>query len=337
MTGPPAAAEDAALTRAFALARESGVVRGPNPAVGAVVLAGDGTVLGEGWHRGAGTPHAEVEALAAAGDRARGATAVVSLEPCAHHGRTPPCVEALIDAGVARVVFGQADPNPEAAGGAAALRAAGVEVCGPWRADEARSVNEAWSTAVELGRPLVTWKVAATLDGRIAAADGTSQWITSAQSREAAHALRAASDAVLTGTGTALVDRPRLTARPGGAVAPVQPLRAVMGLTELPPDHPLADAVRLPTRDPVEALHLLWQRDVRRVMLECGPRLAGAFLDADLVDRVVWFAAPLLLGSFGLAVADGGPTTLTQASRWRLLDVGRSGADVRIDLVREDL
>jgi diaminohydroxyphosphoribosylaminopyrimidine deaminase/5-amino-6-(5-phosphoribosylamino)uracil reductase len=301
-----------------------------------VLLGADGQVLAEGWHLGAGTAHAEAVALAEVGNRAPGATAVVSLEPCAHHGRTPPCAQALIGAGVARVVFGQVDPNPAAAGGADVLRAAGVEVVGPHRAAEARSINEDWNLAAELGRPVVTWKVAASLDGRIGAADGTSQWITSAESREASHQLRAASDAVLTGTGTALVDRPRLTARPGGVAAPVQPLRVVMGLSDLPPDHPLADALRLRTRDPREALHLLWQADVRRVMLECGPRLAGAFLDEGLVDRVVWFAAPIMLGPYGLAVADGGPTTLVQASPWQVVRLGRSGVDVRLDLVRRD-
>jgi diaminohydroxyphosphoribosylaminopyrimidine deaminase/5-amino-6-(5-phosphoribosylamino)uracil reductase len=329
-------AEDAALDRAFALARESGISRGPNPAVGAVLLGADGSVVAEGWHRGAGTAHAEVMALAAAGERARGTTAVVSLEPCAHHGRTPPCAQALIEAGVGRVVFGQIDPNPRAAGGARVLRAAGVDVTGPHRAAEARSINEDWTRAAELGRPVVTWKVAASLDGRIGAADGTSQWITCPESREAAHVLRAAADAVLTGTGTALVDRPRLTARPGGIAAAVQPLRAVMGLSDLPAGHPLADAMALRTRDPLEALRLLWQVDVRRVMLECGPRLAGAFLDAGLVDRIAWFTAPIMLGPYGLAVADGGPTTLAQASPWRVVRVGRCGVDVRLDLVRED-
>ncbi|MDQ1246417.1 MAG: diaminohydroxyphosphoribosylaminopyrimidine deaminase [Actinomycetota bacterium] len=328
--------EQAALERAFELARNSGVVHGPNPAVGAVLLAPDGTVVAEGWHEGAGTAHAEAVALAAAGQNARGATAVVSLEPCAHHGRTPPCAHALSRAGVARVVFGQRDPNPAAAGGAEVLRGAGVDVSGPHRADEARAINEEWSMAAERGRPVVTWKVAASLDGRISAADGTSQWITSAQSREAAHQLRVASDAVLTGTGTALLDRPRLTARPGGQEAPRQPLRAVMGLTPLPAGHPLTDAMLLRTRDPQEALHLLWQADVRRVMLECGPRLAGAFLDADLVDRVVWFTAPIMLGPYGLAVADGGPTTLADAVTWQVVKCGRSGVDIRLDLVRRE-
>ena len=332
------AAEQEAFSVALELARSAGVTRGPNPTVGCVLLDPEGREVARGWHRGAGTPHAEADALARAGAAAQGATAVVTLEPCAHHGRTPPCAQALIAAGVRRVVLGQLDPNPEAAGGAQVLREAGVEVAGPWRAAAARALNEDWTRAQELRRPVVIWKVAASLDGRITAADGSSQWITGPQSRTAAHELRASVDAVLTGTGTALADRPRLTARPHGVTLPPeqQPLRAVMGLRELPVDHPLADAMWLRTRDPAEALALLWEADVRRVMLECGPRLAAAFADADLVDRIVWFTAPIMLGPFGLAVVDGGPTTLVEARRWQVAALAASGDDVRIDLERGD-
>lgn len=334
MTSELSAAEDAALTRAIQLARDSGVHRGPNPAVGCVLLAADGSVIGEGFHHGPGTPHAEVEALRAAAGAAHGATAVVSLEPCAHFGRTPPCAETLIAAGVRRVVFAQRDPNPQAAGGAQVLRSAGIDVVGGVRAREAQEVNPIWSAAVALGRPWVTWKVAASLDGCIAAADGTSQWITSAQARAEVHRLRSRVDAVLTGTGTALVDRPQLTARPDGHLAASQPLRAVMGMRELPDDHPLADAVRLDTREPQEALARLWDLDVRHVMLECGGQLASAFLAADLVDEIVWFAAPLLLGGKGSPVLEAGPPALSQAKPWRVAAVGQCGPDVRIDLAR---
>ena len=327
-------AENSALTRALQLARDSGVRRGPNPAVGCILLDAHGTVIAEGFHRGPGTPHAEVEALRAAGTASRGATAVVSLEPCAHHGRTPPCAEALIDAGVQRVVFAQFDPNPQAAGGAQVLGAAGVEVVGGVRAEEARDVNPVWSAAVALGRPWVTWKVAASLDGLIAASDGTSKWITSEQSREDVHRLRDRVDAVLTGTGTALADRPELTARPGGLLAAEQPLRAVMGQRDLPDDHPLSGAVRLATRDPRAALEQLWELDARHVLLECGAQLAAAFLAADLVDEIVWFAAPVLLGGQGTPVLEVGPDTLSQARAWHVRAVERCGPDVRIDLTR---
>lgn len=334
MTTEVSAAEDTALIRALQLARDSGVRRGPNPAVGCVLLDREGRVIAEGFHRGPGNPHAEAEALRAAGDASRGSTAVVSLEPCAHHGRTPPCAEALIAAGVRRVVFAQNDPNPLAAGGARVLRDAGVDVVGGVRSEEARAINPIWSAAVATGRPWVTWKVAASLDGCIAAADGTSQWITSAQSRAQVHQLRGQVDAVLTGTGTALADRPQLTARPDGQPLADQPLRAVMGMRDLPRDHPLFDGVRLVTRDPHEALAQLWELDVRHVLLECGSQLASAFLAADVVDEIVWFAAPILLGGRGTPVLEVGPPTLSQARPWLITAVDRCGPDARIHLAR---
>lgn len=327
------------MTTALDLARTSGVRRGPNPAVGCVLLDPNGHVLASGFHRGPGTAHAEAAALAVAGARARGGTAVVTLEPCAHHGRTPPCADALIAAGVVRVVFGQVDPNPVAAGGAARLQAAGVAVVGGVLAAEAAAINPIWSQAARLGRPVVTWKVAASLDGRIAAADGTSKWITGRAARAEVHELRAAVDTVLTGTGTAMADTPALTARPGGRLIEAQPLRAVMGRTVLPPDHPLATGnpgvVRLATHDPVDALRELWRLDVRHVLLECGPRLAGAFVAADVVDRLVWFVAPVLLGAAGTPVCAGGPETLTDAAAWRIEGTRTVASDVRIDAERE--
>ncbi|MFD0385192.1 bifunctional diaminohydroxyphosphoribosylaminopyrimidine deaminase/5-amino-6-(5-phosphoribosylamino)uracil reductase RibD [Streptomyces stramineus] len=206
----------------------------PNPVVGCVVLAPDGTVVGEGFHKGAGHPHAEPEALAAAGDRARGATAVVTLEPCAHTGRTGPCADALLRAGVARVLYAVPDPNPGAAGGAERLRAAGVEVVGDVLREEAERVNELWLTAIRRGRPCVTWKFGGTLDGRSAAPDGTSRWITGPAAREDAHRLRASHDAVLVGSGTLRADDPHLGLRHGVPGEP--PLRVVLDRTgSIPP------------------------------------------------------------------------------------------------------
>ena len=229
-------AETAAMRRALQIAANPGVPLGPNPRVGCVLLADDGTEVAEGFHRGAGTPHAEVAALTEAGDAARGATAVVTLEPCNHTGRTGPCVEALLAAGVRRVVFAQPDPNPEAAGGAEALRAAGVEVEAGVLADEAARLNRAWTFAVHHERPFVTWKLATTLDGRSAAADGTSRWISSEAARQDTHRLRAECDVLLVGTRTVEVDDPLLTVRDNWD-RPVrhQPLRAVMGLREIRP------------------------------------------------------------------------------------------------------
>src|SRR4051812_43769812 len=206
-------AEQAAMARALELAATPGVPLGPNPRVGCVLLDDSGATVAEGHHRGAGSPHAEADALARAGERARGTTAVVTLEPCAHTGRTGPCAVALRDAGVRRVVFAQADPNPVAAGGGVLLREAGIEVEEGLRRDDARALNRTWTFAVEHGRPFVTWKFATTLDGKSAAADGTSRWITSHAARVDAHRLRALCDAMLVGTGTVEVDDPALTVR----------------------------------------------------------------------------------------------------------------------------
>ena len=253
-------AERSAMRRALALAVTPGVPLGPNPRVGCVLLAPDGTTIAEGFHRGAGAPHAEVDALREAGDAARGATAVVTLEPCNHTGRTGPCREALVAAGVRRVVFAQPDTNPVAVGGAARLREAGIEVesagCSPRRP---QAVNRTWTFALEHGRPFVTWKFATTLDGRSAAADGTSRWVSSRAARLDTHRLRGLCDTMLVGTNTVEVDDPELTVRDEvDEPVALQPLRAVMGLRDLAPDRRIlndrAETVHLRTRDPREAL-----------------------------------------------------------------------------------
>src|SRR3954462_7018509 len=218
--------EDEAMRRAIALAGRGLGTTSPNPVVGCVLLDPDGDVAGEGFHAYAGGPHAEIVALAQAGERARGGTAVVSLEPCNHTGRTGPCSVALINAGVTRVVIAVDDPTPVASGGAVTLRAAGVQVETGVRRAEAEQGNIAWLTAVRRGRPYVTWKFAATLDGRSAAADGTSQWITSAPARADVHTLRSTVDAIVAGVGTVLADDPQLTVRDAqGSPAIRQPLR----------------------------------------------------------------------------------------------------------------
>ncbi|GAB3882897.1 bifunctional diaminohydroxyphosphoribosylaminopyrimidine deaminase/5-amino-6-(5-phosphoribosylamino)uracil reductase RibD [Terrabacter terrigena] len=325
------------MRRALQLAA-SGPWPDPNPRVGCVVVGPDGSVVGEGHHHGAGSPHAEIEALEVAGEGARGATAYVTLEPCSHTGRTGPCTEALIDAGVSRVVFAQSDPNPDAAGGAERLHAAGVHVTGGVLADEAEALNARWARTVALGRPLVTWKLATTLDGRSAAADGTSQWITGEAARADVHVLRASRDAVLVGTGTVIADDPRLTVRtPDGRLAADQPLRAVMGLRPVPPDARVraapGEVVRLETRDPRAALDSLWHRGVRDVWLEGGPTLAAAFLRAGLVDDVYAYVAPALLGGGRPAVADLGVGSIGDAHRLDLDEVVVVGNDVRIHAV----
>ncbi|WP_456788479.1 bifunctional diaminohydroxyphosphoribosylaminopyrimidine deaminase/5-amino-6-(5-phosphoribosylamino)uracil reductase RibD [Cellulomonas sp. P5_C5] len=332
-----APAELDAMRRALEIARR-GPANGPNPRVGCVLLSPDGTVLGEGWHRGAGTPHAEVAALTDATDRGadtRGATAVVTLEPCNHTGRTGPCSEALLAAGVARVVVSVPDPNPVAAGGADRLRAAGVDVETGVLAAEGRALLGAWLPSVERGRPFVTLKLATSLDGRVAAADGTSRWITSEVSRHHAHDLRAEVDAIVVGTGTALVDDPSLTARnAAGELHGQQPLRVVVGRRDLPPGArlhgPGGELVHVRTHDPALVLAELAAREVRHVLVEGGPTLAAAFLAAGLVDEVHAYVAPVLLGSGRPAMADLGVTTIGDAVRLTTRSVIPLGPDVLI-------
>lgn len=330
------AAERAAMLRALTLAVTPGVPRGPNPRVGCVLLDPTGASIAEGFHRGAGTPHAEVAALAAAGAAARGATAVVTLEPCNHTGRTGPCVDALLAAGVTRVVLAQSDPNPLAAGGADRLAAAGVDVVRGVLADESASMNEAWTFAVRHGRPMVTWKVASTLDGRVAADDGSSRWVTGEESRAQVHQLRAEVDAVVIGTVTALVDDPSLTVRDArGVPAGRQPMRVVMGRREIPAGAALRDGLAplrtFPTESPAEVLADLATQDVQHVLLEGGPTLASAFLRAGLVDRFVWYLAPKLLGSGAPAVGDLGVPDIGSAMRLQITGITRVGQDVRVD------
>ena len=310
-----------------------GPAHGPNPRVGCVILDPQGTVIAEGHHRGAGTPHAEVVALAEAGPRAKGATAVVTLEPCNHTGRTGPCSQALVAAGIARVVIATADPNPQAAGGIAVLRAAGIEVEIGVLDAQSTALNRRWLFAVTAGRPFVTWKFAATLDGRSAAADGTSRWITGPRARHDVHTRRAATAASVVGTGTVLADDPALTVRaPDGTLGPHQPLRVVIGRTPIPATARVlddsAETLVLARHDPADALAILQERQVRHVWLEGGPRLAAAFWAAGLVDEVLTYIAPALLGDGPAAVAGLGVTTIEDIQRLDLRELHRLGDDV---------
>ncbi|WP_374457587.1 bifunctional diaminohydroxyphosphoribosylaminopyrimidine deaminase/5-amino-6-(5-phosphoribosylamino)uracil reductase RibD [Nocardioides sp.] len=334
-------AEREAMRRALELAVTPGVPLGPNPRVGCVLLADDGTTIAEGFHRRAGGPHAEVVALTEAGDAARGATAVVTLEPCNHTGRTGPCSEALIAAGVRRVVFAQPDTNPVAIGGAGRLREAGIEVVGGVMVDEARAINRTWTFAIAHQRPFVTWKFATTLDGRSAATDGTSRWVSSRAARLDTHRLRALCDTMLVGTNTVEVDDPELTVRDEvGDPLPHQPLRAVMGLRDIPVGRRVfndrAETMQLRTREPADALATLFALDRQHVFLEGGPTLARAFLEADLVDEVVAYVAPMLLGAGSSAVADLGITTIADALHLHVTDVavlqGHDGEDTNVRL-----
>jgi len=343
---------------ALALARRGLGNAWPNPAVGCVVVA-DGAIVGRGWTQPGGRPHAETEALGRAGGRARGATAYVTLEPCSHHGRTPPCSDALIAAGVRRVVAALDDPDPRVDGtGMAALRAAGIEVVSGVCAAEAGEVNAGFLSSVRRGRPLVTLKLATTLDGRIATRTGQSQWITGEPARAAAHLLRANHDAVLVGAGTARADDPELTCRLPG-LAERSPVRVFLdGAEPMPKSHRLiAGAKRLRTvavvpsgrkayaRTGVErlevaadeagrpgmaaALQALGGLGLTRLLVEGGAGIAAALLRDGLVDRLVWFRAPMAIGGDGLPAALGwGVDGLDSAPRFELLSVRRLGDDL---------
>jgi diaminohydroxyphosphoribosylaminopyrimidine deaminase/5-amino-6-(5-phosphoribosylamino)uracil reductase len=326
---------DAAMRRAFALATQ-GPVTGGNPQVGAVLMDAAGTIVAEGWHRGAGTPHAEVDALSKLpGGDARGLTAVVTLEPCNHFGRTGPCSVALLEAGVERVVYAISDPGHESSGGAQRLRDGGVEVIGGVLADEAETLLHIWLTSVRRGRPWVTVKWASTLDGRAAAADGTSQWITGTAARQRVHEQRAASDAILTATGTVLADDPSLTARgDAGELLAHQPIPVVVGERAIPADaalrrHP-AGLIETGTRDLATVLADLDSRGIRRVFVEAGPTLITALIADGLADEFAVYLAPALLGGDRLAIGDLGIPTIAGARRLRFDTVERLGDDILI-------
>lgn len=330
-------AEEAAMHRAMALAE---TVRGrtsPNPPVGAVILRPDGTLAGEGATAPPGGPHAEVLALAAAGADARGATAVVTLEPCMHIGRTGPCAQALLGAGIARVIYAVDDPNPEAAGGAAQLRTAGVQVvAGVSETAAAEGALRPWLHAIRSGRPYVTWKYASTMDGRVAAADLTSRWITSAVTRADVHVLRSTVDAIVIGSGTVLVDDPQLTVRDAdGTPSHHQPLRVVLDRRHRTPQDSRvldqsAETLVLDMAVPRFALKALFDRGVRHVLLEGGPTVAGAFVEGRCVDEVIAYVAPKLLGGGPSALGDAGIETMAEAVTLVIEQIERLGEDLKI-------
>jgi diaminohydroxyphosphoribosylaminopyrimidine deaminase / 5-amino-6-(5-phosphoribosylamino)uracil reductase len=333
----PDSVEAAAMRRAITLAARGLATVSPNPVVGCVVLDTEGEIAGQGWHVFAGGPHAEVGALREAGERARGGTAVITLEPCSQTGRTGACTTALLEAGVSRVVFAVDDPHPKFAGGAKTLRAAGVDVAGGLLRAEAERVNEAWLHSVRSGRPFVIWKYGASLDGQIAAADGTSRWITGEAARNDSHRLRARVDAILVGVGTVVADDPLLTVRPAPPEPPAQrqPIRVVFDRSgRTPPNAKVCDdsAETIVTADtPERVLADLHSRGVVTVLLEGGPTLAGGFWNDGLIDKVVGYVSPVLLGSgrYPALRSDAIPT-IAAAPRLVLDEVTLFGEDVRI-------
>lgn len=332
--------ETKALTLAVELAAQGAGAVLPGAVAGCVILDDSGEVVGQGWHQRAGGPHAEVHALADAGERARGATAVVTLEPCNHTGRTGPCSLALIEAGVRRVVYAVPDPWETAAGGAATLRAAGIETeLTP--SSDAEWVNRVWLTTVRLGRPYVTFKAGVTADGRVAAVDGTSRWITSPQSRAEVHDLRGRVDTMMVGIGTVLADDPWLTVRDAdGVLIGRQPLRVVVDSAGRTPSTAkvlddaaatlIATAADFGNGERVDLAALLTALGAQgrhHLLLEGGPRLAAAMIDADLVDEMLLYTAPLVLGAGPSALAGSTVATLDQARRARLVGLRQVGPD----------
>ncbi|MGH2773073.1 MAG: bifunctional diaminohydroxyphosphoribosylaminopyrimidine deaminase/5-amino-6-(5-phosphoribosylamino)uracil reductase RibD [Actinomycetota bacterium] len=353
------------MKQALALARKERGRTSPNPTVGSVVVA-NGEVIGAGRHRGPGTPHGEAAAVAAAGPAVAGSTVYVTLEPCAHHGRTPPCTEALIAAGVSRVVAAIEDPDPRVSGrGFAALRAAGIEVEDGCLADEAAELNRAYLIHRSQQRPMVVCKTAATLDGKTSAGDGSSQWITGPQARADVHRVRSRMDAICAGIGTVLADDPSLTVRSGGkhlsgplrvivdskartppgtrvldgsaptliAVAETAPGAAVAGLTDAG-----AEVVRLPEEGgrvsiPALTSHLA-RMGVLSVLLEGGPTLAAAFRAARLIDRYVIYLGPKLIADGAKGILEGPPaSSIGLAEELEIVSVRKIGLDIKIEAV----
>lgn len=321
------------MRRAFELARR-GPVTGGNPQVGALLVDANGDVVAEGWHKGAGTPHAEVDALTKVPDP-RGLTAVVSLEPCNHTGHTGPCSEALIRAGVAKVVYAVTDPGAVSGHGAQRLAEAGIPVVHGVLAHEGEELLHPWLEVMRRGRPWVTVKWASTLDGRAAAADGSSQWITGSAARMKVHEQRAQSDAILVGTGTVLADDPSLTARGEyGELLVDQPLPVVVGERPIPADarlhaHPRG-VVETGTRDLDRVLSDLHARAVRRVYVEGGPTLASAIIAAGYADEFAIYLAPALLGGPKVALGDLGIPSMDAIRRLRVAGVEQLGDDLYI-------
>ena len=300
----------------------------PNPIVGALLVSEAGEILGEGFH--AGGAHAEIEALTDSASRSndtRGATMYVTLEPCNHHGRTPPCTLALIEAGIARVVFAMKDPNPIAQGGESHLAAAGIKVISNLLEDAARESNRSWLRKIETGRPFLIWKIASTIDGYSAAVDGSSQWITSEESRKAVQELRAESDAIVVGTGTALLDNPTLIPRGDRR----RPMRIVVGTRSIPDNFNLLDGeartIFLKTRDLDALISSLTELQVNQVLIESGPGLGTALLKARLIDEIHWYQAPTVLGGGRKVIGEMGLATLSERLDFTIIEVKRSGSD----------
>ena len=335
---------ETAMSRALELAL-NGPAIGVNPQVGAVILDPQGQIISEGWHQGAGTDHAELMALKSLFSRTGsttvppGHTAVVTLEPCNHQGRTGPCAQALIDAGISRVVYASSDPGDISGNGSERLKDAGVEVISGVLLSQAEDQGRVWLTANRNQRPYVILKWASSLDGRTAAQDGTSQWISGPESRADSHLKRSQVEAILVGTGTVLADNPELTARkPDGSYYEDQPLRVVLGKRELPGHlkvfNEKAKTIHIERHNPAKALAELWAIGVKSVWVEGGPKVASEFVKAGLVDEIIVYLAPMLLGGNNVSLQDIGVETMSQAIGLELVENKMLGRDIYLRLRR---
>lgn len=333
----------AAMLRALELAALSPLY-GENPQVGAVIIDDDGEIVAEGWHKGAGTPHAEIDALknlAAKGLSAANLTAVVTLEPCNHTGKTGPCSQALIEAGVKKVVFGTYDPGKTEGGGRFTLEEAGIEVISDILRDDCARLIAPWFTNKFEQRPYVVIKWAASVDGRTAAADGTSKWITGADAREDVHARRAASQAIMVGTNTVELDDPELTARkPDGSLYETQPLRVIVGNRELKPSARVfnsdSETVQFKTHDLDAVMKQLFGRGIRQVFVEGGAQLESALISAGLADEFLIYLAPILIGGPATAIRDIEVASIDQAINLEFVETKKLGADILIRAVNKE-
>ena len=323
---------DAAMARAIDWARRGHGMTFPNPIVGAVITSESGEVLSEGFHQGG--DHAEVIALNAVKDMPVGSIIYISLEPCNHHGKTPPCVDAIIKSGIKKVVYAVSDPNPIATGGAERLRAAGIEVVSGIGEDQARLENRAWLTKMELGRPRITWKIASTMDGKVAASDGTSKWITGDFARTNVARMRSQVDGIVTSTATVIADDPLLTSKGFGK----NPVRIVMGATELSAkmqiSNDAAETVLINSRNFDDLLSLAEERGFNELLIESGPTFGTALLRANLIDEIVLFQAPTLLGSGTPSIGDLGITNISGRLDFEISEVEVIGSDLKITLFK---
>ena len=320
---------DDAYAHLYSLSLKGLGVSTPNPNVSAAIYAADGTLIADGFHnRKVSVDHAEVVALKKAGSAARGATMVVSLEPCAHTGTTPPCVQAIIDAGIAKVIYAVKDPNPIASGGAQKLADAGIDV-EHRESEELEFVQRAWLHKERTGRPLLIWKVATTLDSKVAASDGTSQWITGPQSREDVQAIRAQSDAILIGTNTALVDNPHLIPRGHDA----RPVRVISGEQEVPATNKVFDnearTISVKSKSIPELIKVLSDEGFNQVLVEAGPTLGSALMASGNIDELIVYQAPKMLGAGKEFVSHLGISTLDDHLELELISVQPFGSDIK--------